>query len=95
MKLTKLNEAYTLVDENENWMTSGNVNKEMNGSLNINIFTTLKTELAEGENRWGSLYYSVNREGNINASYNFEGSYKEDFVDYAEGIIAEILEEIK
>ena len=40
MKLTKLNEAYTLVDENENWMTSGNVNKEMNGSLNINIFTT-------------------------------------------------------
>lgn len=95
MELIKLNEAYTIIDDNEKWMTSGNVTKEMNGCININFFTTLRTDLGEGENRWGSLYYSVNPDGGINASYNFEGSYKEDFVDYAEGIVAQILEEIK
>lgn len=95
MELVKLSEAYTLVDDNEKWMTSGNVTKETSGNVNINFFTTLKTDLGDGENRWGSLYYSVNREGNVSANYNFEGAYREDFVDYAEGIVAEILESIK
>ncbi len=95
MELVKLSEAYTLVDNSEKWMTSGNVTKETSGNINITINSTLKMELGEDVNRWGSLFYSKNVEGGVSANYNFDGAYKEDFVDYCEELVAEILETIK
>lgn len=94
MELTKLNEAYTLTDVTETWMTSGNVTKEMGGAINININTTLKEPVEDGVNRWGSLYYSISSEGNVSASYNFGGPYKESYVDYCEKLTAQILEQV-
>lgn len=94
MELTKLNEAYTLADVTETWMTSGNVTKEMGGAINISINTTLKEPVENGVNRWGSLYYSMSSDGNVSANYNFEGPYKESYVDYCEELIAQILEQV-
>ena len=94
MQLTKLSEAYTLYDESDVWMTSGNVNKDLNGTISINLNSTLKNNNTQ-ENRWGSLFYTKNSENSISANYNFEGEYKEDFVDYCEKLIAQILTEIK
>ena len=93
MELTKLNEAYTLVDNNESWMTSGNVTVETNGNVNISANTTLKTETSE--NQWGSLNYQKTTEGKTFVSYNFDGAYKNDYVDYAESLVASVLERIK
>lgn len=93
MELIKLSEAYTLVDNTDKWMTSGNITKETSGAININFYSTLK-EAKEGANRWGSVYYNVSAENNISANYNFEGNYREDFVDYSEELIAQILEQI-
>lgn len=95
MELIKLSEAYTLTDNNEKWMTSGNVNKEVSGAINITINTTLKMELEEGINRWGSLFYNKNDQGGVSANYNFDGEYKEDFVDYCEELISAILAQME
>mgnify|MGYP006992148296 CR=1 FL=1 len=54
---------------------------------------SLKTETSE--NQWGSLNYQKTTEGKTFVSYNFDGAYKSDYVDYAESLVASVLEQIK
>lgn len=93
MELVKLNEAYNLVDTNDSWMTSGSVTVETNGNININANTTLKIETTE--NQWGSLNYQKTSEGKTHVNYSFSGAYKSDYVDYAETLISEVLNQIQ
>lgn len=95
MELVKLSEAYTLTDNTDNWITTGTVTIETNGTLNINSNTTFKaTDLGFPENQWGGMYYQRSAEGKVNVSYNFESAYKEDYVDYCEELINQIIEAV-
>ena len=93
MELIKLNEAYTLSDSNELWDTTGNVTKETSGIINIGLNTLSKQ--SESHEYLGGVYFQISSEGNVTANYNFRGMYKEEYVDYCEGIIKQVLEEIK
>lgn len=95
MELIKLHEAYNLVDVKDNWMTGGTVTKEVDGTVNININTTLKAASSEESNQWGTAYYQRSAEGKVMTSYSFEGAYQAEYVNYCEEIFAAILEQIE
>ena len=93
MKLTKLNKAYTVVDEKDDQTTSGNITKTEDGELTIGLNTTLKSSLTQEVTQLGSAYYR-SKDGKVNTNYNFEGNYNTEYVNYCETLISDILEQI-
>lgn len=93
MKLTKLNKAYTVVDEKDGQVTSGNITKTEEGELTISLNTTFKSSLTQEVTQLGSVYYR-SQDGKVNTNYNFEGNYKTEYVNYCETLISDILEQI-
>lgn len=93
MELNKIHEAYTLIDNTDNWMTSGNVTKSEIGEITINITTTLKSITSES-NQWGSMHYQNHEDNRVTTSFNFEGTYKAEYVDYCEQLVSQILEQL-
>ena len=95
MELVKLNEAYNLSDVKDNWMTTGNVTVEANGTINININTTAKA-VNEGEsNNWGSANYCKMEDGKVQTQYNFSGAYHAEYVNYCEEVFVAVLAQLK
>lgn len=95
MELTKFSEAYNLTDSTDNWITTGTITIESDGTFKITSNTTLKADnLSFPENQWGGMYYQKSPEGKISISYNFEGTYKEGYVDYCEKLLEQIMEKL-
>lgn len=83
MKLTKLNENFSIEDSLDNLKISGNVSKNQNGSVNININITKENESV------GDCYYSVNERVNFNVNTNAEDLTI--IVNYFKGLIDAVL----
>ena len=94
MELVKFSEAYTLLDNKDNWMTGGGVTVEADNTIKINLQTTLKAENQEESNQWGSAYYQRDPEGKVQTQYSFEGAYQAEYVNYCEDIFVQVFEKI-
>lgn len=88
MELIKHSEYYNFNDTTENgWNTTGSVNKECNGNLNISINVSSELEYI------GDFYYSKPVEGNINMSHNVSEANRDMFITYTDSVIDFVLEQ--
>lgn len=93
MELIKINEAYTITDAVDQWSTQGQVIKENRGTVNIS-FSVTNVETSD-HNHIGSYNYNVPIEGQgVSANYNCKKEYEDEFVDYSEKLIDQILEQL-
>lgn len=88
MELIKNSEYYNFNDATENgWKTSGSVNKEVNGNLNISINVSSELE------HIGDFYYNKPVEGNINMSHHVSETNRDLFVTYTDSVIDFVLDQ--
>lgn len=93
MELTKVNEAYNLVDNTDIWESNGNVTIESAGNVNIGI-TSRRKAVLDGD-IWYSVYYNVGSDKRVSANFSFGKDYDSEYVDYCEALILQILSELK
>lgn len=79
MKLTKLNETYSIEDTLDDLKITGNVNKNQDGSVNINIYIT-KEEASIGD----CSYYVHDR---VSFNVNANADYRTAIVNYFNTLI--------
>lgn len=86
MELVKLHESYNLTKEFDNgWVVNGTVNVEEKGS--VSMWCSVSTE----ENNIGNLNYSNPAEGNVNVNYDVAENLRDEFTNYTDLLIDELL----
>lgn len=90
MNLVKLNEVYNLTDSLENgWETKGQVIKEVEGNLRINIYTNKKDTYI------GSYNYDVLINGEVRVSIASVKGEESAYTDYCRSLVDQILQQVK
>jgi hypothetical protein len=96
MELKKLNEVYSITDVTEaGWNTQGQVVIETSGAININFSTRTRIE-PEYIHIGGANYVVPAEEGaHINSSFSCSKEYIDEYRDYTEKMVEEILDFLK
>ncbi len=90
MEIVKRNCNYTITDTHEGWNLTGDVTKDVDGRININLRVSSTGELTS---EVGTYYYA--KDGNmIYANFSVSEASKEAFLTYADSIVNQVLTSI-
>lgn len=91
MEIIKQTESFNLKDKNEVFEMTGNVSREVSGSLNVHF----SVNKVEGEYVGDCNYNKYGEENPINFSVNCSEEHRDELTAYADAVIDEILEHFK
>ena len=91
MELKKINENYTITDSTEVWNVSGNVNKESNGVIRINIAVSM----LDNGNHVGNFNYNIYEGSNVNVSFDCPQKTDEALFAYGNSLVDQIIAQLK
>lgn len=91
MELKKINENYTITDSTEVWNVSGNVNKESNGVIRINI----AVNMLDNGNHVGNFNYNIYEGSNVNVSFDCPQETDEALFAYGNSLVDQIIAQLK
>lgn len=87
MQITKQNETFNFKDTTDLYETTGNINREETGSLNIH-FTVNKI----GGDYLGDCHYNkYSDNGNVNFGVNTAEEHRDELTTYADSVIDYLL----
>ena len=91
MEIVKQNESFTLKDNNGTFEMSGNMSREVSGSLNIYF----SVNNLNGERIGDGHYNKYGEKGEVNFGINCAEEQRDALTAYADSVIDSVLEFVK